>query len=259
MSPSDYTHALVRQPSPRYASAYVPHGISISDEQTRQQHRDYVRALTSAGLAVQALPPHPSHHDCVFIEDTAVIVARRALVTFLNERRRGEELDVLAWLNDNDFEIEAVVGDARIEGGDVLHLEDVTVVGRSNRTNDGGIDWLRRYMRPAGHEVIAIPVERCLHLKSAMTYLGDRTVLVSPALLDIDLPAGYTRIDVAPAEPNAGNVLRVRKTLMYARNFPETAERLRPFAADHGLELVEVDISQAQLGDGALTCQSLLW
>jgi dimethylargininase len=259
MPPSSFTRALVRRPSPCYAAAYLRHGIVVSDALMQRQHNDYVAALEQAGLEVTALPAHQTHYDCVFIEDTAVVVGNRALITRINDRRRGEETDVAAWLSAHGFAIEHVPDAARIEGGDVLHLEDVTLVGRSARTNDAGIEILRRFMGSAAHEVIAVPVERCLHLKSAMTALGDGAVLVSPALIDVDLPRGYRRIDVAPSEPNAGNVLRIGRRLISAGAFPQTARLLQPFADAQGVTMIELDISQAQLGDGALTCQSLLW
>jgi dimethylargininase len=259
MLPSEFTRALVREPAGCYAAAYRAQGINISDQGMRDQHHGYIQALRRAGLLVETLRPHPTLYDCVFIEDTAVVVKNRALITRLNDRRRGEETEVAAWLAAHGFELIHVPQEARLEGGDVLHLEDHTLVGRSARSDDAGIEALRRFMRPFGHEVLVVPVERCLHLKSAMTGLGNRAVLVSPALVDVDLPRGYRRIDVAPDEPAAGNVLRVRQSLIHAANFPQTAEILRSFAAEHRLELIELDISQAQLGDGALTCQSLLW
>ena len=43
------------------------------------------------------------------------------------------------------FEIVHPPSNAKIEGGDVLHLDELTLVGRSSRTNDAGIqegkDW----------------------------------------------------------------------------------------------------------------------
>jgi hypothetical protein len=92
-----------------------------------------------------------------------------------------------------------------------------------------------------------------------MTSLGNHTVLVSRALIDIVLPDGYKRIDVAEDEPHGGNVLRIGKTLIHAKSFPHTAESLQTFARENGLTLLGLDISQAQAGDGALTCQSILW
>src|SRR5262249_54019201 len=118
---------------------------------------------------------------------------------------------------------------------------------------------LRRFMEPTGHEVLAIDVKRCLHLKSAMTYLGSRTVLISSKLIDAELPPSYERLEVPPAEPHAGNALWINKVLHVAARFSQTKALLQTFASKHGLELAELDISETQKGDGALTCQSIIW
>src|ERR1700741_1752277 len=116
-------HALVRQPSPKYAAWYAARGIVISDALARQQHDGYIDALKRAGLEVSVLPPHPQHHDCVFIEDTAIVWHGHALITRMNDVRQGEQPDVESWLKSHGFEIVHPPTDARIEGGDVLHLD----------------------------------------------------------------------------------------------------------------------------------------
>lgn len=251
-------YALVRKPSPKYGAFYVPKGIQVDQQLTQRQHEAYVAALTRAGAAVTAIPPHLEHHDCVFIEDTAIVWHGRALITRMNDVREGEQRDIEAWLT-GKFEITHLPAGARLEGGDVLHLEDVTLVGRSARTNDAGIEALRTFMEPLGHPVQAIPVTRCLHLKSAITYLGNQTVLISPQLLDFTVPSGYSAIEVASSEPHAGNALRVNDLLLCAASFSKTNATLLSFCQEHNIEQVMLDISETQKGDGALTCQSILW
>jgi dimethylargininase len=181
------------------------------------------------------------------------------MITRMNDVRDGEQRDVETWLAANGFDVAHPPPEARIEGGDVLHLDDMTLVGRSARTNDAGIAALRIFMRPFRHDVKEVPVPRCLHLKSAMTCLGEQTILISRALIDVELPAGYQRIDVDPSEPEAGNVLRINDCLMQAAGFPATSRILQRFASRHSLQLIQLDISEARKGDGALTCQSILW
>jgi dimethylargininase len=258
MHPEKISYALVRKPSPKYAAHYAPRGINISDERTSKQHDAYVSALQRAGVVVTTLPPHPIHHDCIFIEDTAVLFKHRALITRMNDVRNGEQREVEEWLRDK-FEIVHPPPDARIEGGDVLHLDEITLVGRSERTNDAGIEALRQFMEPLGHPVRAIPVTRCLHLKSAITCLGDRTVLVTPQWLNAELPGNYDRIETDPSEPHAANALRINDLVLLSTAFPQTAARVRHFAAIHNLQTIQIDISETQKGDGALTCQSILW
>src|SRR5262245_15330093 len=134
-----FHHALARQPSPGFAAYYSQKAIAISDVLALGQHTAYVAALAWAGLKVSVVPPHLTRHDCIFIEDTAIVFGGRALITRMNDVREGEQRDVAEWLASKGLQLEHCPPEARIEGGDVLHLDDLTLVGRSARTNDAGI------------------------------------------------------------------------------------------------------------------------
>jgi dimethylargininase len=255
----EYRNALVREPSPRYARFYVDRGIEISESLAHRQHEAYTQALRDAGLHVTTLPAHPELHDCVFIEDTAIVWDRSALITCMTPLREGEQREVDQWLASNGFEVAHLPAGARLEGGDVMQLEDATYVGLSERTNAAGVDALREFMRPFNRPVQGVPVPRCLHLKSALTYLGNRTLLISPALIDFDPPDGYSTIETPAAEAYGANALRIGQDLLYAAGFPETAKMLYKFADAHGCRLVELQISEYQKGDGAITCSSILY
>jgi dimethylargininase len=252
-------HALVRDPSPRYAAFYAQRGIHISDALARAQHDRYRAALELAGLEVTTLPAHPQLHDCVFIEDTAIVWEHRALITRMTPLREGEQLEVQDWLATHGFDLVHPPLDVRIEGGDVMHLDDVTCVGLTGRTNRAGIDALAAMLRPFNRPVVAIPVGRCLHLKSAMTYLGNKTVLISSNLVDVELPDGYRRLEVPAAEAHAGNALRVNNRILLAAGFERTAALVQKFCEEHGCTLTELEISELQKGDGAITCSSIVW
>lgn len=248
--------ALVREPSPAYGAFYAARGIAVSDPLAHQQHDAYTQALKSTGLAVTSLPAHPTLHDCVFIEDTAILWNRRALITRMTPLREGEQSGVRQWLANAGFEIVTLPEGARIEGGDVMHLEEQTWVGLTERTNAAGVEALQGFM---DRDVRAIEVGRCLHLKSAMTYLGNRTILISPALIDVQIPQDYTRLDTPVDEPHAANVLRIGPRIICAAGFPKTFGLLQRFAAKHHCEVISVEITEFQKGDGAITCSSLLW
>jgi len=254
----EYKNALVRDPSPRYSKFYADRGIEISEPLAHRQHEEYTQALRDAGLHVATLPAHPELHDCVFIEDTAIVWNRCALITRMTPLRQGEQREVEQWLTSNGFEIAHLPDAAQLEGGDVMHLEEATYVGLTARTNRAGIYALREFMKPFNRLVHEVPAPRCLHLKSAVTYLGNRTLLISPALIDFDPPSGYSTIKAPAAEARAGNALRIGHTLLYAAGFPETSKRLKKFAHAHDCRLIELEISEFQKGDGAITCSSIL-
>ena len=141
-----------------------------------------------------------------------------------------------------------------LDGGDVVAIGQSIFVGRTARTNDAGISQLRAAVAPHGYTVTVVPVDRCLHLKSAVTALDDRTVLLNPAWVPSEIFADYARIEVDAAEPHAANVVSVRGRLIADAAFPATSSRLER----RGFDVTRVDASELAKAEGALTCCSLL-
>ena len=87
-------------------------------------------------------------------------------------------------------EIERVRLPATIDGGDVVRSDRTLYVGVSPRTNVAGIDALRDVVSRYVYEVIAVPVLKCLHLKTACSVLADGHLLVNRDWIDASsLPA----------------------------------------------------------------------
>jgi dimethylargininase len=99
-----------------------------------------------------------------------------------------------------------------------------------------------------------VQLRDCLHLKSAVTAVGDDVLLVNPAWIPKDAFNGYRFIDVDAAEPMAANALRVGDVVIYPEAFPRTAERL----VKSGLTIRPVDASEVAKAEGAVTCCSVI-
>jgi dimethylargininase len=127
-------------------------------------------------------------------------------------------------------------------------------VGRSTRTNEDAAAQMRRILGPFGYTVIQTEVREVLHLKSAVTTLGDDTLLVNPRWIDAAAFDGFTLVDVAPEEPSAANVLRLADRVVVAQAYPRTADRI----AALGLRVEMVEASELAKAEGALTCCSLI-
>jgi dimethylargininase len=254
----EITTALMRRVPDSYAPFYRERGVSIDNELARAQHAAYADALRAAGVQVHLLDGDEAWPDCVFIEDPAVVVPPRALICRLAPHREGEPPPVEAALR-QWYRTVALPPGARLEGGDVLHVENITYVGLTARTNPAGVDALREFLRPAGRRVVAVRVEKYLHLKTAATYLGNRTLVAVPDFADVDAFDLDDVIRVDEAEPVASNCLRVNDHLLIVAGNPRTEVRLRAFGERHGVTVVPLEISEFQKGEGSLTCLSLLW
>jgi dimethylargininase len=219
------------------------------------QHCAYCDALAGLGLEVVRLPADEACPDCCFVEDTAIVLDELAVLTALGAPARRSETPPVAAALAHHRRVERMALPATLDGGDVLQLGRTLYVGRTLRTNALGIAALRAIVAPHGYAVEAVKVSGCLHLKSAVTALDDETILANPAWLEL-APLGHLRrLEVAPEEPGAANVLRVRDQLWAHPGFPRTLARLERA----GYRVTPMDISEFVKAEAALTCKSLLF
>ncbi len=217
------------------------------------QHRSYVAALVQAGCEVVTLAAEPELPDAVFVEDPALVVDELAILTRPGAPSRRAEVESIGVALAPYRRIARLIAPATLDGGDVLRIGRTLYVGRTARTNEAAIEQLRALLGPLGYAIEAVPVAGCLHLKSAVTSIGDGVLLANRALVDVGRFAGATIIDVDPAEPHAANALRVGAHLIYPSCYPKTRARLAEF------DVIEVDASEVIKAEGAVTCCSLVF
>jgi len=239
--------ALTREVSPSLARCeltFLPRE-AIDLARAVAQHAAYCRLLESLGLEVVRLPADAAQPDCCFVEDTAVVLDELAVITHPGAPSRRGEVDVVAGALAPYRRLARIPDSARLDGGDVLVLGRRLFVGATA---------LARLVAPFGYEVVPVPVTGCLHLKSAVTAIGDETVLANPAWADLAPLAGVEIVPVAAEEPWAANVLRVGDTVVAHAGFPRTLDRL----AERGLGVRTVEVGEFLKAEAGVTCKSLL-
>ncbi len=251
--------ALTRPVGPRLGDCELTHveRVPIDVERAVAQHAEYERALEAAGFRVVRVPAAPELPDAVFVEDTAVVLDEVAVMARPGADSRRPEVDAVAAVLGEHRPLLRIEAPATLDGGDVLVSGREVFVGVSQRTSEEGIEQLRSILEPLGYTTRAVPVTGCLHLKTAVTALSGRTLLVNPEWVDVDLFGGYERVEVAPGEPRAANVLRLPDRVVMAAGHPATAERVR-VALKGQAEVVAIDVSELARAEGGVTCCSLL-
>ena len=96
-----------------------------------------------------------------------------------------------------------------------------------------------------------MPVEKGLHLKSAVTGLPDGAVLFHPGT--IDDPSVFPSVLEVPEPEGAHVVLLNGNRLLIAASAPRTAELL----SQRGYDVISVDISEFEKLEGCVTCLSV--
>ncbi len=249
--------ALTRDVSPALARAELTHlpRTAIDVATARAQHAAYESAIAGLGCSVQRLSAGPEMADSLFVEDTAVIFDEIGIITRPGaESRRAEIIGVEEVLKRHRL-LGHITAPGTLDGGDVLVAGRSVFVGSSTRTNPDGIEQLRRLVEYFAYSLQTVEVRRCLHLKSAVTVLGEGAVLMNREWVQPDAFAGLDIVDVHPDEPRGANIARVNGRLLYAAAFPRTRELLEC----RGFGVTTVDVSEIAKAEGAVTCCSLIF
>jgi dimethylargininase len=246
--------ALTREVSSALASCQLTHlsRVAIDVERARRQHAAYEAALADAGYRVIRLAGSSEMPDCVFIEDTAIVLDEAAIVTRPGAVSRRDETAAVADELARHRALRFVEAPGTVDGGDVLVIGRDVFIGRSSRTNAAGIEQVRRLA--SGYTVHEAEVTGCLHLKSAVTALDGHTLLINPKWIDHALFEEYRILTVDPREAGAANVLRLHDRVIVPSAFPHTAERI----GRQGCRVVTVDAGELAKAEGAVTCCSLI-
>ncbi|HKW32475.1 MAG TPA: arginine deiminase family protein [Candidatus Acidoferrum sp.] len=223
--------------------------------QARDQHKAYELLLAKLGAQVVSLPAEPDLPDSMFVEDPALVLDEIAVILPLGTESRRREATSLAKELAKYRRLAYVQVPGTLEGGDVLRVGRQLFVGLTKRSNAEGIRQLGEILQPYSYEVIPVPVTGCLHLKSAVTWIADNTLLANRAWFDTKPFAGYAWIDVDSSEPHAANALALGGTIIFPASFPRTRERIDRL----GHRITPLDISELQRAESGLTCSSLLF
>src|SRR4029077_9798639 len=249
--------AITRAVSP----AIVHCELSFIDRQpidlatAREQHHAYEKLLGKLGARVISLRAEPDLPDSMFVEDPAIVLDELAVIFPLGTDTRRREAPSLAEALSKFRKLEYVSLPGTLEGGDVLRIGRKLFVGLTRRSNADGIRQLAAILMPHSYEVVPVPVTGCLHLKSAVTFLGRNTLLANRVGFDARARAGFEWVDVAPAEPHAANALALSGTVIFPASFPRTRARIET----RGFSVTPLDISELQKAESGLTCSSLLF
>lgn len=249
-----YTNAIVRKPGNNF-----PQGITSktlgkpSIDKALEQHEAYCRALEQCGLNLQVLDADENYPDGCFVEDTAVITEYAAIITKPGDSARLGEEEKIAQVLSRYKSLEKISLPGRVDGGDILRIDNHFYIGMSARTNEKGAEQLSDILNNYGYTTSRIPVKNVLHLKTGVAYLGRNTVIASKEF------SGYFNsfnvIELTPEEEYAANCLLINDFLIIPKGFIQSKEKI----SDMGYDIIELDMSEFRKMDGGLSCLSLLF
>jgi dimethylargininase len=226
-------------------------------ERALQQHKVYCEALESCGLEVTRLPADENYPDSTFVEDTAVLTARGAVITRPGAASRLGEIETIApVLRPHYRELHSILEPGTLDGGDVCEAGDHFFIGVSQRTNEPGATQLARILDSLGYSSSLIDIRglsRILHLKSGLAYLEPNRLAVIEALRGFKEFSGYDLVCLDSNEEYAANCLWLNQKVLVAAGFPAIKSEFENL----GYETIALEMSEFQKMDGGLSCLSL--
>lgn len=253
-----FKRAIVRLPAFNFADGLTTADLGSPDyTKVCEQHEAYRDALRQCGLMLTHLDPDARYPDSTFVEDTAVLTERCAIMTRPGAPSRAGEVDGMRSALAHFFPIlESIEPPGTVDGGDICEADGHFFIGVSQRTNAEGARQLAGRLAKAGYpssQVDVRGIQSILHLKSGVSYLGDRRLVVIDALAEHEAFRNYELIRVQPGEEYAANCVRVNDYAIIAAGYP----RLQAALEGLNYRVIPLDMSEFQKMDGGLSCLSL--
>jgi dimethylargininase len=249
-----FTRAIVRAPGRSFAAGLSSGAAGPPDvDRALEQHAGYVQALRDCGLAVTCLEPDEAYPDATFVEDTAIVTARGAILTRPGAPSRAGEIHGMAQCLRQFFaDLCVIAAPGTVDGGDICEADGHFLIGVSARTNEHGAHQMARHLGRLGYTSSMVDIRAnpaLLHLKSGVAFLGDG-VWVADGAIALD---ARDVIRVPPSEAYAANCVRVNDAVLVAAGYPQMSAALR----SRGCRVVHLEMSEFRKMDGGLSCLSL--
>jgi len=266
-----FNSAIVCELPNSYATAALGLTSPVDMVKARQQWSQYVKSLESLGVQVTVLPADEKFPDCVFVEDTAVIVQGHALLTQPGDPSRRDEINNMRPVLEKQGLVVMKVTDpgVKLDGGDVIFTGKEILVGLSSRTNQAGVDAIAEAF--PGFPVTGIPVSGPLHLKTLVTMCGPNTFCASSQSGDstamlkrIQQLAKFEYKSLIVSDDMASNVIYMNGALLH-KSWTESKESAEIFCSycsrtvpgEGPTRSIDLDLSEIEKAVGSLTCMSL--
>ncbi len=251
-----FKKALVRKPSKSISKAISSKSLKPRFAKVFEEHKNYIDALMSTGLHVKILEELNEYPDSIFIEDPAIVYEDVCVLLRPGVKTRLGESKALENEAKKYFEKVFIIKDGKIEGGDVLRINNHFIIGLSERTNKKGAENLSSILKKFGASTeISKTPEGVLHFKSDCSLIDEETILLTKAMSKIEIfGKKYRIIEIPDGEEVAANSLRINKKLLIPSGFNRIQEKL----SKH-YDLITLDISEVSKVDAGLSCMSLRW
>jgi N-dimethylarginine dimethylaminohydrolase len=235
----------------------------------KSQYKGFEKFLSNEGATLQYFPADDSlSMDSIYCRDAAIATDAGMIICNMGKaaRKNEPEAERKAFDQHGVKILGSIQLPGTVEGGDVAWLDEKTLaVGHTYRTNEAGIEQLRKLLNPTGVTVLSVSLPHykgpsdVFHLMSILSPVDKDLAVVYSPLMPISfrnelLSRGFKFVEVPEDEFDSMgcNVLAIapRKCLMVKGN-PKTKAALEKA----GCTVLEYEGSEISVkGGGGPTC-----
>jgi dimethylargininase len=253
-----FKRAVVRTPGSNFDAGLTTASLGRPEfAKVLEQHARYCAALEACGLELTFLEADLRYPDSTFVEDTAVITERGAILMRPGAESRAGEVQAIRPALAKFFpEMPAIQAPGTLDGGDICEAGNHYFLGLSHRTNEEGARQLAGHLAALGYTSSIVdvrPMTSLLHLKSGISHIGENTLVVMEEMADNPEFSRFDLIRVNEQESYGANCVRVNERVLVAEGFPRLTAALR----DREFDPLVLDMSEFRKMDGGLSCLSL--
>ena len=148
-----FTRAIVKRPGKSFVNGITTAGLGKPTlSRALEQHDAYIAALAQCGLDVTVLPADERYPDSTFIEDTAILTGRFAVVTNPGAPSRNDEKHAARSAVQRFYDaVAAIEPPGTLDGGDVMAVRGHFFIGLTARTNVHGARQLVALLEQNGY------------------------------------------------------------------------------------------------------------
>lgn len=251
-----FKNALVRNPSKSITKAISSRGIQPIYQKVCDEHNGYIKSLVASGINVNVLPSLKNFPDSIFIEDPALAYNENCILLRPGTKSRFGESNALAQDVKKYFKEIFITKKGKVEGGDILRINNHFIIGLSERTNKEGAVNLSYILKSLGATVeISTTPDDVLHFKSDCSLIDEETILLTKTMSKLGIfNKKYKLIEVPEGEEIAANTLKINDHLLIPKGFKKTEEIL-----SKNYNLIQLDVSEISKVDAGLSCMSIRW
>ena len=236
-----FTKAIVRRPCKNMVLGITESNLGKPDyENALLQHDSYIKALENCGLQVFVLEANEEFPDSVFVEDTAVLAQKCAIISNPGAKSRNKEIvDIKREIENHYSDVFSIHNPGTLDGGDVMMVGNHFYIGLSDRTNLVGAKAFIDILEKHDYSGSVVELKEVLHLKTGVNYIENNNMLVSGEFITKPEFEKYNKNIIPEGEEYAANSLWINNKVLVPKGFDKTRKLIEKL----GYETIEVDVS----------------